>query len=685
MRKVLFAGVLIFSQLFAHKIVLFNGKVIKSNRIELKDGMYILDDTVVSKLDVKKVIFAGGASAYLPVKYKLENVDSILEKAKKARRLYPDASGIVLLDKGFYEMEPDSTRYNRYHFQGLILKDEARDWANVRVYIEEDMMKAHVLAARCIKPDGRVIYLNPKDIKVTKPKSGLEFFGKGKVMSFTIPGVEVGDIVEYVYEYNVFNPWDKHVFSDRWFFGGKKPVIHSEVTFKLPASSYFKYLIRNTSPKNVRYTEKQAGPYKLYKFSMDNVDPVVDEPKMPPLMDVIPMVAITNQKSWDYLYTWYANFQKKRIVITPEIQALADSIVKGAISFDDSIARIYYWVQQNIRYISIKGGASSGVSGHPASETLKKGYGDCTDKSILFSTLLRAIGVMGYPVYIETNDQGTFLKDVPSFQGNHAITEILTRDGRDFYLDATGSTSRYPYFWSADHGVWALNAQLRKISFIKVPPPEDNWRKYTYKLTIKPDGTIRVEFLGQYTGDFEAGVRWYWQHVKEKERTNRMEQMIQMTAPGAKLVSYELGPLYDLSKQFYLKITFDIPEYLKNIGDLHLLELPDLKNRYRFPEINVKNRHYNIVYRTSYKVSHDFYVTFSGYKLKYLPDSLNIQDKHFSYQSYFKKIGPDRFEYHDVLRRWDRIIPKSDYESYKKHILMLLRHLRKPVILEGGK
>ncbi len=685
MRKFLIVTLLVFSQLTAHKVELFDGRVIKTHKLELKNGFYILDDTVVSKLDVKKVIFSGGPSAYLPVRYKLENVDSVLAKAKRARELYPDASGIVLLDQGFYVLEMDSTRYNRYHFQGLILKDEARSWANVRIYVDEDMMKARVLAARCIKPDGRVIYLNPKDVKITKPKSGLVFFGKGKVMSFTIPGVEVGDIVEYVYEYNIFNPWDKHVFSERWFFGGDKPVYHSEVTFKLPKTEFFKYLIRNTDPKNVKYEKSSVGPFNLYKFSMDQVDPYLTEPQMPPVSDVIPEIAITNQKSWDYLYTWYAKFQKKRMVITPEIQSLADSIVKGATSLDDSIARIYYWVQQNIRYISIKGGASSGVSGHPATETLHKGYGDCTDKSILFSTLLRAIGVMGYPVYIETNDEGTFLKDIPSFQGNHAITEIITRDGRDFFLDATGSTSRYPYFWSADHGVWALNAQLRKISFIKVPPPEDNWRQYTYKLTIKPDGTTRVEFTGRYTGDIEAGIRWYWQHVKESERKNRMEQMIQATAPGARLVSYELGPLYDLSKQFYLKITFDIPGYLKSIGDLRLLELPDVKNRYRFPEISVKNRHYDIVYRTSYKVSHDFYVKFQGMKLNYLPDSISIKDRHFTYVSYFKKTKGNEFEYHDVFRRWDRIIPVSDYQSYREHLLELLHHLRKPVIFEGGK
>ncbi len=684
MKKFLVA-IALFSWVFAHKVELFGGRVIKTHRLELKGGAYILDDTVVSRLDVKKIIFEGEERAYLPVKYRLESPEKVLEKAKEARRLYPDASGVVLLDQGFFSMEPDSTQYNRYHFQGLIMKDDARDWADVRIYIYEDMLKARLLAARCIKPDGRVIYLDPKNVKITKPKSGLEFFGKSKVMSFSIPGAEVGDIVEYVYEYHIFNPWDKKVFSERWFFGGQKPVLHSEVTFKLPENEFFKYLVRNTDPSRVKYEERVVGPYKFYKFSMDTVDPVVDEPVMPPLPDVIPMLAVTNQKSWDYLYDWYAKFQKKRMVITPEIKALADSIVKGATSLDDSIARIYYWVQQNIRYISIKGGASSGVSGHPASETLKKGYGDCTDKSILFSTLLRSVGIMGYPVYIETNDAGTFLVDVPSFQGNHAITEIVTRDGRDFYLDATGSTSRYPYFWSADHGVWALNAQLRKISFIKVPPPEHNWRKYTYKLKIKPDGSTRVEFLGEYTGDFEAGVRWFWQHVKEEERKNRMEEMIQMTAPGSKLISFELGPLYDLSRQFYLKIVFEIPGYLKNIGDLYLLELPDLKNRYRFPEITVKDRHYDIVYRTSYKVSHDFYIEFEKLKLKYLPDSIDIKNKHFSYVAYFKSDGAKSIEFHDVFRRWDRIVPLEDYETYKKDLLKLLKHMRKPVIFEGGR
>ncbi|MCD6087922.1 MAG: DUF3857 and transglutaminase domain-containing protein [Candidatus Hydrothermae bacterium] len=680
MRRFLFLFLALTSVALSHKVYLYDGEEFRTERLLFDGKMYVLDDTVFPSGLVKRVIFEKKRGAAPEKRTVKGEIRKVLDRAEEARRLFPDASLVCLLDKGVQELREDGTRTYRYHFQGLIVKPEKLNAATVLIPFEEDLEKVKVLLARTIKPDGRVINLHPEEIKITKASSGSVFFGREKHLSFTLPEVAPGDVIEYIYEDYVFNPWDRKVFDPEWYFGGEDPVLHSEITIVIPAEQKLKYVIKHDPDGKIRHAVDEGVEINRYFFHPDSVPQVVEEPLMPPVSTVVPSLHASNQENWDYIFDWYAAFQRERMEVTPEIKALADSLVSGAESEDDSIARIYHWVQRNIRYISIKGAAASGVSGHPAWETLKNGYGDCTDKSILFSTLLRAVGIEAYPVYIETNDSGELIPEIPGFQGNHCITEIFKKDGTNLFLDATGTTSRYPSFWSADHGCWAVNALKREIEKIPVPPPPSNLRSYCYVMELDRSGNLHVRYRSSYRGDWEDGVRWYWEHVKESEIGDRFREMLGEIAPDVELISYKLNYLHDISKPFSIELEYRIRNYMERAGDLLLLRLPEIEDRYRFREVSLKTRKYDIFYGTSAMIVDEYLLKFpERFKLEYVPGDTILKFK----GDYFKlsaETKPGEVFYRDVFFRPDARIEVGDYDLYRAFCRGIQKSVKRPLV-----
>ena len=667
------------------KIELFDGKAIKSNTINIENNRVILSDTTIQKSDVKNILFLRQGSGISKGTAK-EDITKILNEARALEKLYPDAGGIILKDDDKYILNPDGTRKYEYHFIGKIMKNSQKRWATVRLYFEEDRSKINVTLARTIKSDGTIYNLSKNAIKIIKPKSGTVFFEKGKSIQFEIPNVSVGDIIEYKFTEEIFNPWNKKIFNVDHYFQSTEPVGESSLSIGIPSSQTLTIGTRNiTTMNDTTYTK---NGYRYYFWQMKNLKPVIEEPKMPPLGNVIPRIEVSNLHSWKPIFKWYKGFQLSRMVITEHIKTLADSLTKKAKTQEEKVAKLYHFVQRNVRYISIKGGAASGVSGHPAEETLQKGYGDCTDKAILFATMLRAVGVKAYPVYIGTNGSiPTLMPEVPGYYGNHCI-DYVEVGNKHLYLDATGTTSRYPSYWSADHDVYAINAIKEKIEKTPIPPPKDNQRYYKYEISISPSLECTVVFTAHYSGDWEDWLRWYWQHKKQNEIRKTFEEMIHEVSPYAELIDYSLKNVDNISQPFELSIKYKLINYIKETKDLYLFELPELVDRYTFDEVSLAKRQYPISYSTSEEIRDSYRITFpKNLKIVYTPEKTDLSYHTgkgklcITYHASYDYNG-NNLTFSDDFKRFIRIISPADYANYKNTLTNISLFTKKKVVLK---
>ncbi len=673
--------------LWAVEIETQNAKRIISNRIEYKKGKFKLDTCTLNKDDVKRIMFTKKGEIKIEG-YRKTSPEYLISLKDSALSVFKNEKTITLLDEGYIRLKNDGTRVFVYHFAGVILKPEGKEIAKLQLGYSPESEHFKIILARTIKKSKEVINLAPNEVKIIKPTEGLEFFDKGYTVSFTLPQAEVGDIVEYAVMYDIYSPWNKNIFTASWNFGGFDPVYYSHYRIVLPDTSFFKKLLIHTDTFDITVKENRENGKRIIDAEAHNIPAFLKEPLMPAMLDIVPKLVGSNQKDWSYIFHWYSDFQKKRMTVTDTIKNLAESITKNTQSIDDKIARIYYWVQQNIRYISIKGAAASGVSGHPAWETLKNGYGDCTDKSILFSTLLKAVGIEAYPVYIRTNDGPMLVKEIPSYYGNHAITQVFYPDGSYRFLDATGRWSRYPYFWSADHGVWAICAQKDSIYFIEVPPPEDFARIYTYDININPTGDMKLKFYSSYTGDYEASLKYYWNYVREDERKLRLMSMVAQIKPDAVLDSFKLINTSDISKPFHILYYATVPSYMGKEGKFYLFNLPEIKGRFDFDYISLSKRTYPLRFSTSEMITDTYRIHIpSNFNILALPKEYYDSASLWIVRGKYQKEDDNTIIYTDTYKRFGRYIPTKDYKDFRNALLGFKNFVSAPIVLEkkGGK
>src|SRR5262249_14420909 len=137
--------------------------------------------------------------------------------------------------------------------------------------------------------------------------------------------------------------------------------------------------------------------------------------------------------SYEDLGRAYAAAAAAKVVVTPEITALAEEITKGVSDRRQQAMAIDAWMKRNIRYVAVYLGVGRVVPNDTAT-VLRHKFGDCKDKVTLMSALLAAKGIASEPVLINLGPAYTLPEPPTLVALNHVI---LYLPDFDLYDDPT--------------------------------------------------------------------------------------------------------------------------------------------------------------------------------------------------------------------------------------------------------
>ena len=249
----------------------------------------------------------------------------------------------------------------------------------------------------------------------------------------TVPGLRPGDTLEYRVTWTIHTPLAPGHFWRNFEFIRNAVVLDERITLDVPTSKPVQVKSLALEPQVA-----EAGDRRVYRWQSANLQ--VDTAAMRRGVLRPMTILVTTFRSWDELGSWYAELQRDRAAPTPRIRAVADSLVRGQRTRDDSIAALYRFVATEVRYVSLSFGVGR-YQPHPAADVLANRYGDCKDKHVLLEALLTSIGVRAAPVLISSDTDVEPAVPSPA-QFDHMITRIAT--GRDsIWLDATPGVAPY--------------------------------------------------------------------------------------------------------------------------------------------------------------------------------------------------------------------------------------------------
>ncbi len=259
--------------------------------------------------------------------------------------------------------------------------------------------------------------------------------------------------------------------------------------------------------------------------------------------DFQPVFAATSLPNLEALGAIYHQQSLDRVVVTPEIKKLADSIV-GDRHGVDAAQSVYNWVTGNIRYVAIYLDQNDGWVPHPAAEVLARGYGDCKDHVVIMQALLMAEGIEAQPAII---DWGRRFQPMPMWvsQFNHAIIYLPTYD---LYLNPTNPYARFDtrdptlsgklVVIATEHGRVARTPDMR---------PEDSQYISTADIKIKPDGTIDGTASLKMSAYVESSLR---SAVANASTTVDLAEQVLRNTPEGGFGDFVTSNPRDLSKPF---------------------------------------------------------------------------------------------------------------------------------------
>ncbi len=254
-----------------------------------------------------------------------------------------------------------------------------------------------------------------------------------KTLNIIVPDVRVGDILDYSFTITGENP----------LFDGRLAQA-LEINWSVPVHFVsYRLLIPPGRRLNIDYHNSTAQPaitlhgaFHEYLWTFRQVAPVEEEEGMPSWYNPYAYIYIVEWQNWRELNQWSKNLYDKQMVTTPELTKIINGIKDTSGSKEDQILNALRFVQKEIRYTSVKNGEPP-FKPEKTPVILERRYGDCKDKALLLTQILRGLGHEAYPSIVDSYLRAHLSDYVPSpYVFNHVITQVRF-ENEIYWLDAT--------------------------------------------------------------------------------------------------------------------------------------------------------------------------------------------------------------------------------------------------------
>jgi len=288
------------------------------------------------------------------------------------------------------------------------------------------------------KPSGNVVDTPASGAQDFAPEilQSAPMYGDYRERHVTVEGLRPGDTLEYKVTRQITAALAPNQFWNEYNFPKNAVVDEAQLIIEVPQN---RQLILK-SPKH-KYVQEDKNGFRIYTWTEQKLAPPksyaeVDEDDS----EYTPDVQMTSFTDWKQVALWYAKLQGSQVVVDDAIRAKAIELTRGATTPTEKAQRLYSYVAQQFRYVSLSFGVGR-YQPHSAPEVLRASYGDCKDKHTLLAALLRAVDIQSYPVLMGVGR--TLDADVPSpAQFNHVIT--LARLNNQFvWLDTTSEVAPF--------------------------------------------------------------------------------------------------------------------------------------------------------------------------------------------------------------------------------------------------
>lgn len=578
------------------------------------------------------------------------------------------------------------------HYEDKILLSNKSDWVDkqtisyTKTFHEINKVKALVLQPE----EDKYKVSKIKYIGTRSSYSSSVFYDDNKYKVINFPKLEEGARTVISYEEILKEPRLLSTF----FLQNHIPVKNAVLIINYPSTIDFGYTIFNDTSNLVQVEKTSKGKMNQIRIFVKDMDKVKYEGGITSpyyLIHVAMFIKSYKNKAEEVqmlngvegLHKWYTSFLDTiNTETSPNLKNVVDSIITDQDTEMEKAKKIFYWVQDNIKYVAFEQGLA-GFIPMQAKLVCDKKYGDCKGMSSIISEMLEYANLKGHLCWVGTSSKPYKYTDIASpIVDNHMIAAVEIEDSI-YFLDATNSYLPFGYPTAHIQGKQVLvdyNQETFKIHEAPIIAKHLNGQHDTVTVTIQGDS-----LLGEGTTTLLGYAKNQFTYRIIGENGDDKDELIKAwTKKGHnkyKVESYEMKNVNDKDKVTRIEHKFTIPGYVKHWdGETyinlnlhkHLMKLEVEDNRLQDIQFNNLFEE-NLVVKL--KLPEDMDLTS-------IPENRSYEDKYFMIKT--------KYELKDsylILTTNIHIntlqISHKDFDDYQKFIDALRKAYKQSIVLKN--
>lgn len=357
---------------------------------------------------------------------------------------------------------------------------------------------------------------NRKDFTTRAAYSDNDLLTDNKIMYLQTPAPGYPCTVETSYE-ETFN---SYINLPDWSFSSPEQSVElSRFTIQMPSTMDIRYRSRGI---NLPPVTSVNGDSKQYYWEMRNLLAKKAEPRAYIHYAQFPAIELApnefsyddyagKQTTWADFGAWSHGLFKEAASFEEPRKAQIAALLQGAANQKEKVVRLYKYVQQNMRYVSIQLGIG-GFKPFAVSFVDNKKYGDCKALANYMHNLLQVAGIPSWPALV--NAGRTEEPADPNFPANVFNHVILCAvpDGDTTWLECTSNTSEVGKLGAFTENRYALLLTDQGGKLVPTPKSKstDNVFAVSSTIQLSDDGSgsskTKFSLSGEYIQEFLSTI-----------------------------------------------------------------------------------------------------------------------------------------------------------------------------------
>ena len=467
------------------------------------------------------------------------------------------------------------------------------------------------------------------------------------------------------------------------YFTGNQPVIKKTIKFIIPKTVDVSLKEMNFDGFNIQkkkyYSDKEKA--NVIEYTVKDLPADYQESHMQGPSYIYPHVLVltksytdkANQKhtifaKTDDLYKWYHSLTKRLREKPMEYSAKVRELTSKGKTKEEKIKNIFYWVQDNIRYIAFEDGLA-GFKPDESQNVYNKRYGDCKGMANLLTGMLKKAGFDAHRTWLGTRHIA-YDYSTPSLSVDNHMICTLFLNGKPYYLDATESYVPFGEYAERIQGRQVMIENGKKYMLKKVPEHKAEHNKKTYQRTMKVDGDNLVGHVKEvYKGQSRTYFLQAYNSIKSDKKKDAIKYYIKGDDGNYVLKNIKTSDLNNREKDFDLNYDFTLKNAVSAFDDEMYIDIDYDKD---FGGLDFKDRKTAYEFhRKPYFESKTVLEIPANYKFSELPQNLHANNEDFQVDIDFKVEGnkliytkkfvfPNALIHKKNIKAWQKVYKQLD-------------------------